>query len=137
MIWEILSAIFALSGLIIFAASIYKSQRNEFYSDTPWLLPFGVYVWGDGLVLGPFWLLVGGLSLVADVRLAQVYLFFVLCRSLYEVMYWLNHQAVKSVYEPPLFRGVKWIDGQQAAILYQLIHMSVVIGALYLIFHQI
>ena len=53
-----------------------------------------------------------------------------MARSFYEVFYWLNHQAVKSEYNPPFFRKIKWMKANDSAILYQPIHTCfVVLGA--------
>ena len=107
-----------------------KRAPDSFYSDTPWLLPFGIYVWGDALVLGPMWL---GLGIVffflSPVEIIRVLTGVYGVRSAYEVVYWINHQVANRSYLPPLFRQVKWIGPEEAAILYQLIHTVQIIAA--------
>lgn len=115
---------------LLWRYAIKKCKQGQFYSDTPSLWLFGIFVWGDGLVLLPFWfvLLLSWLltaifwqELSAGIILAG-YLIFVTVRSGYEVMYWLNHQAQNKTYQPPLFRHISWLGAHEAAILYQLMN---------------
>jgi len=143
--------ILLLISISSFIFALKKSKNNQFYSDTHLLAPLGIYVWGDGLVLAPFWMIVSLLALlqslfikyadsssnISAISPLQAFKFFVLfhtVRSAYEVIYWLNHQSVKDDYDPPLFRNIKCLRPQESAILYQLIHMGViVIGVSFLI----
>jgi hypothetical protein len=119
-----------LLGLVITFLAVQKSKTDQFYSDTFWLIPLGVFVWGDGLILGPFWLISGLLFLkMSTLWILRYLLVFVAIRSSYEVVYWLNQQAANSKYQPPLFRNVSWLSAQQTAILYQLINTLALFGA--------
>lgn len=124
-----------VSGSLITFFSYLRSKSNQFYSDTFLLLPFGVFVWGDGLILGPFWVLSGFFlhALSGYGKFQYVMIFFAL-RFFYEVIYWIVHQAASKSYRPPLFRNVTWLDAQQAAILYQLLNMIGVFVCLYAVF---
>lgn len=118
-------------GLTIFVVSYRKSRTDQFYSNTLLLTPLGIYVWGDGLVLGPFWLLVGlGSIWLETTQITTLLLVFYLVRSSYEVIYWLNHQAVKDPYKPPIVRYLAYLQNHEAAIIYQLFHTCIVIVCL-------
>jgi hypothetical protein len=121
-----------LSALITFLAI--QKGRHHFYSDTPWLAPLGIFVWGDALILGPFWLVSSLLFFEFSLLMIwRYFLIFVCFRSAYEVIYWINHQVVKKEYCPPLFRRVSWLGSQEAAILYQLMNMCQVVIAVSLL----
>lgn len=138
----LLSLIGGVSGTLVFLLSLRFSRKNQFYSDTPWLWPWGVFVWGDGLVLGPFWIVLSGVwwalfrqDHILDpwIWVARSLLLFWIVRSGVEVVYWLNHQAAQKEYAPPFLRNVKWLNQDQAAILYQLTHTSILVVLLLLL----
>src|SRR5690554_5830021 len=111
--------------------AIHRSRSQQFYDDTPGLWPLGVFVWGDGLILGPFWCLSALLFLwLSSLNVVRYWLLFIVIRSAFEVIYWINHQVVTKEYEPPLFRRVSWLGCQESAILYQLLNTCQVILAL-------
>jgi hypothetical protein len=113
----------SLIGLGIAIFSWQKSKRQQFYSNTPGLIPLGVFVWGDGLVLGPFWFLSGiVMMMLSPLNCLRYYALFFMVRSMYEVVYWLNHQATRSDYTPPLPSYLSWLQPNEAAIVYQLIN---------------
>ncbi len=128
-------AAWTIFHLLILKIALNKVNKSGFYSDTPYLQWLGVFVWGDALILSPFWILSSILFFFMPIQMILRYiLVFFLLRSLFEVVYWLNHQAVKSEYRPPLFRRWQQIGTNEAAILYQLINMcqAVVLGSLLL-----
>lgn len=128
----ILLFLFLIINLIVFLRSINES-KIKFYSDTFFLAPLGIYVWGDALVLAPFWILSSLIFIfISQVFILKYLLIFYITRSFFEVIYWLNHQAVKSKFNPPLFRKFSWIKANESAILYQLIHTCVVIFGVFL-----
>lgn len=124
----LISILILIASLTITWTSFRQTKNNCFYSLTPWLFPFGIYVWGDGLVLGPFWILASLLFLTLSItQLIHFLLIFYLIRSIYEIIYWLNHQAAKSNYKPPMPKFLSFLDSGQSAILYQLVHTCIVI----------
>jgi hypothetical protein len=133
MIYYLLISLF---GFVIFLLSIHKSKNNQFYSDTFLLAPFGVYVWGDGIILGLFWILIGLFAYITNLEILWFYRFYLLfwaIRSGYEVVYWLNHQSVKSEYQPPILRNFKWLKTNETQILYQVANsclMTIAFGLL-------
>jgi hypothetical protein len=115
-------------SLIVFWLALKKSQKDQFLSDTFPLIWMGIFVWGDALVLAPFWFL----SSIAFIWLPWIsilrwWLVFGIVREVFEVVYWLNHQASKSTYRPPLVRNFKWLSAEQGAILFQLFAMCQVV----------
>lgn len=130
------SLAFFILNAAIFWWAIRRCQRNCFMSDTLPLMPLGIFVWGDALVLAPFWML----SSVAFWWLSWLgifrwFLLFYIIREVYEVVYWLNHQAVKNTYRPPFLRNTPWLNTEQASIIYQLLAMcQVVLAAAALLF---
>jgi hypothetical protein len=110
------------TGLLLTYLAWQKSQKDGFFTLTQYLAPLGIYVWGDALVLGPFWALSGLVfHFLTPVNILRYLFLFYALRSAYEVIYWLNHQAVKDQYRPPLLPPLKNLNPKEAAILYQLV----------------
>jgi hypothetical protein len=123
--WKLPFAVVLFSlSVIVFIHGIQQSKKGNFYTDTPFLFPLGIFVWGDAIVLGLFWavLALGSIAMSWMSILRVLFIFFAL-RSAFEVVYWLNQQAIHSEYMPPLFRRFHWLKAQDAAILYQLLNM--------------
>ncbi|PIY79998.1 MAG: hypothetical protein COY80_05210 [Candidatus Pacebacteria bacterium CG_4_10_14_0_8_um_filter_42_14] len=118
---------------VIFWLGFRYSKNEAFYSDTLFLTPLGIYVWGDALILAPFWFFISIVFLTSELDLSlllRFYILFLALRSAYEVIYWLLHQSTKSEYQPPIFRSVKWLKAQDIAILYQLFHTCIIVLSL-------
>ncbi|PIR62326.1 MAG: hypothetical protein COU65_03955 [Candidatus Pacebacteria bacterium CG10_big_fil_rev_8_21_14_0_10_42_12] len=130
---NILLLYIAALSLITFVLAYKFSKRGSFYSDTLFLTPLGIYVWGDALILAPFWFLVSTTFLISSAEMSlflRIYVLFLALRSAYEVIYWLLHQSTKSEYQPPVLRSVKWLKAQDIAILYQLFHTCIIVLSL-------
>jgi hypothetical protein len=113
---------------VVFILAQRKCRAGHFYGDTPVGFLLGIYVWGDALILAPFWCFSGLFFLFLPLLMILRYiLIFFALRAAYEVIFWLNHQAVKDGYCPPLFRQVRWIKTNDAAILYQLLNFCLVV----------
>lgn len=131
---QIMAVLLGLAALILWLIAWRKSKRGQFYADSLLLFPLGIYVWGDGLILAPFWLILSIFFFFLSLaKISQILLVFYLVRSAYEVVYWINHQVAQKNYHPPLFRAAKWLGSNEAAILYQLIHTCVVVICLSLL----
>lgn len=131
--------LFSIIGLLTFIVSVQKSKKNQFYSDTFLLAPLGVYVWGDGIILGLFWTLVGLFGYFTNLEMLWFYRFYLVfwaIRSGYEVVYWLNHQSTKSEYQPPILRNIKWLAANETHILYQVANSCIVTIALSLLLYS-
>jgi hypothetical protein len=47
--------LFAPFFIALFFMAVYLCKKGEFYRDAFVFAPFGIYVWGDALILAPFW----------------------------------------------------------------------------------
>lgn len=118
------------SGLLLVRA-LAKSKTAQFYSDTPYAWPLGIYVWGDALILAPFWgIMAGAFWFIGPLMTFRWLCLFYTVRSAYEVIYWLNHQFSGKKYQAPLLRRVSWISTDDSAVLYQLMNMCFMIAGL-------
>ena len=119
---------------LIFGLSLQNSRQNKFFGDTHLLAGLGIYVWGDGLVLAPFWIISAiTFFFLSWKNIATLVLLFFIFRSGFEIIYWLNHQSAKKDYLPPLFRRFKWINSEQSAILYQVMHTCLIVWGVFLL----
>jgi len=97
--WQkIFVIIFGLFNFIIFLKSLQEVKKGNVYGLTKFLFFVGIFVWGDAVVLAPFWIIVSLITLFLN----NWYLFLLFIsvywtvRSLGETIYWLNHQfAIK------------------------------------------
>lgn len=123
-----------LIAVIVTLWSWRQARQGHFYSDTPGLWLLGIFVWGDGIILGPFWVVSAvGLTWVPVIWVARYILVFYALRSAYEVIYWINHQVAHRDYVPPLFRRWPWLKANESAILYQLLNTCQVVLAVVLL----
>lgn len=103
----------ALTGIslivLFFSYDRVVIKRNPF-GLTRWLFPLGIFVWGDGLLISIFWLLLS----VAAFMLQDAWFWFCaislfwLVRSLGEVVYWLLQQFMRPDTNHP---GSLWGNG--------------------------
>lgn len=87
--------IFFLISIIVFAKSLYETkQKHNPFGVTPFLYPFGIFVWADGVIIGLFWSLVSAVSNFLQDQLLFIFIvsLFWLVRSIGETIYWLNQQ---------------------------------------------
>ncbi len=70
-----------------------KYKKNAF-GLTPFLWPFGIYVWGDAVVFGFFWFFASVVSIFLNDWLLFLLIVsvFWLVRSVGETIYWFNEQ---------------------------------------------
>ena len=117
----------ALLGAVVTFVALNRHSR-QFYSDTFLLSWLGIYVWGDALILGPFWMMTSLFWWWYQPHgWWSFYVIFLIGRSAYEVIYWLNHQAADKTHRPPLLRNWSKLGSQELAICYQLAHFCVVV----------
>jgi hypothetical protein len=128
-----------LSGFITVLA-LGQLKKNNPGGITPWLLPFGIFVWGDGLILGLFWFFVSLFVLWTNnwQLFFLIYLLFWMVRSSGEVLYWFMQQFSAVVKDPPETLWLsKLMPGESVWFGYQLIWQCVFvissIGFIYLV----
>ncbi len=112
-------------SLIAFIKGLDQSvKKNNSNGETPHLVWLGIFVWGDGIIIGPFWFI----SSLFAFFLKDWYLFLLLVsvfwvvRSLGETYYWLNQQFVKnnSNYYQKL-TGYRFFKNDTILFIYQII----------------
>jgi hypothetical protein len=82
-------------GFFTFLISFYQTKiKNNPFGLTPLLLPLGIFVWGDGIVFGLFWFLVGLYVYFFKQfdLLPLIFTVFWIIRSSGEVIYWFLQQ---------------------------------------------
>jgi hypothetical protein len=131
-IWQqILLYSYLLSSLVFFIKSLHETKnKKRVYGSTPYLFFLGAFVWGDMLVLGPFWITAAFFSLI----LKDWYLFLLIIslfwsvRSLGEIIYWLNEQfAGKNRNPPHTLKFHKLINNDAIWFVYQLFWQCVLV----------
>jgi len=91
-------------NFFIFIKSLVEcKKKNNAFGKTKLLFPLGMFVWGDVVVLGSFWVLASFVSLVFSDWLFfwLVYSVFWLVRAVGEVIYWFNQQFSPLKRNPP------------------------------------
>jgi len=78
-------------------------KKKNAFGETPLLYPFGMFVWGDTVVFGIFWILVTVVVLLLNdwVLFLLIVSIFWVVRSLGESIYWINQQFSKLNRNPP------------------------------------
>lgn len=102
-LWTPFITLHFLYAMLTFIAGYVKTIKNRNpYGHAFWFLPLGVFVWGDALVFGLFWMIAtAGIWLWGSWQvLAFIYSLFWLIRSLGEVQYWLLVQFSSVKREP-------------------------------------
>ena len=91
-------------SFFIFLYSLYqtKTKQNP-YGLTRFLLPLGIFVWGDGVIFGLFWFLVGLFvtSTQNTFLFSIIFTIFWIVRSAGEALYWFLQQFSKVERDPP------------------------------------
>ncbi len=122
---------FGLIALFFTIKGIYEvAKKNNPFGLTPWLLPYGIFVWGDAIILGAFWFLVSVFSFL----IGNWYLFllfisvFWFIRSLGETIYWLSEQfATKNRNPPETLFGYKLFKNDSIWFIYQTFHQCLTV----------
>ena len=130
MTWQSLLLLISISSFIFFIQSFYQSSKKKAFEETPWLLPWGIFVWGDGVVFGLFWFIISVLTFALnDWNLfLLIYSIFWLVRSLGEVLYWIHEQFAKNHRnEPKNLRGYSLVKNDSVYFLYQIVWQCVMV----------
>lgn len=92
--------------------------------------PLGIFVWGDALVVGSFWVVASGVLLWfgKSERLMLVGLVFWWVRALGEMVYWLNEQFARTHRNKPEdLPGHEWLPGEAVYFGYQVFWQMVLV----------
>jgi len=119
--------IIALIHLVIYFKALNKvKKQKKFYGNVHPLLvhSFGIFVWGDALVLAPFFIITSlGLIIINNTYLTiGVYASYMFLRQFGEVIYWFLQQfSQKKEYRPP-DKGWEYLKTDELHIIYQLLN---------------
>lgn len=136
---QLFLSIVSISGLAIFATSLYQSkyQKNP-YGLTRLLSPLGIFVWGDGILIGLFWFLAGVVSLLVpiDTIFYLIFIMFWIVRSAGEVLYWFLQQFSTVERDPPHTLPLSSVfPGQSIWFAHQVMWQCVLVGFLVALFY--
>jgi len=122
--WQtILVAGWGVGALLLWVLSLVQLKRNNPFGLVPWwTAPWGMFVWGDGIMIGIYWLILSmftGLSGNWAGFGLGVSVFWVI-RSLGEMIYWLLQQFSPVVRNAPeTLRGYRWLKNDSIWFVYQ------------------
>ena len=133
------STVLILVLIIIICFGLKHSKLGNTNRETPWLFFMGAFVWADAVVLGIFWLMAIGISLLFNDWLLfwLIYAVFWIVRSFGEINYWLNEQFASEHRNPPKkFWFYKFFPNESVWFVLQLYWQCVmvlsIIGSVYL-----
>ncbi len=133
MVW--LEAFFLFIWLKCIWVGVHSKQM---FKPTPALFPLGIYVYGDGIIVGAWWSLLTLLTLAIGSWdwWALGACCFWLIRAGGEVIYWLIEQfAATHRNNPRDLWGYRWVKDESIWFIYQLINQCFMIFALLGIFY--
>ncbi|MCS7092503.1 MAG: hypothetical protein NZM26_04075 [Patescibacteria group bacterium] len=120
--------------LLILIYSIFQSKKGNAFYPTKLLYPFGIFVWGDGIVISIFWLIV---SLFCLFQKDSLYFWLFVClfwaiRGIGETIYWLNEQFSERHRNPAAkMIGHKILKNESVYFLYQVFWQCVSVIAIF------
>jgi hypothetical protein len=125
---------FGFSGLMFFLYEVLRLRKKKsIYGLTTYLFFLGSFVWGDLIILGPFWFIASLISLLLN----NWYLFLLITsifwsiRSLGEIIYWLNEQfAPKNRNNPDTLRLYRFVKNDSVWFIYQLFWQCIFVFSL-------
>ncbi len=133
--WQkLIIVIWGVSSFILFVKGFKESKDNKnSYGITPYLLPWGVFVWGDAVVFGLFWTLVSFAVLFLKdwiLFLLIISVFWVI-RSLGETIYWFNQQYSNINRNPPeKFWFYKYFHNDSVWFIHQIAWQCITVASI-------
>jgi hypothetical protein len=134
-------SLYGIGALFSFVYGTYQTYlKKNPYGLTPALLPYGIFVWGDAVLIGGFWTIASLAALYSQ----SVFLFLVtqavywMVRSAGEVMYWFLQQFAETKRDAPdslfchnIFPGEAiWFAYQ---VYWQIVLVISVVGLIFLL----
>lgn len=118
-------------AFFIFLKGVKESiRKKQSFKLTPSLFPLGIFVWGDAIVIGPFWVIISLIAYFSNdwlLFLLTISVFW-LVRSLGETIYWLNQQFSLVNRNPPeKLIGYQLIKSNSIWFIYQIFWQCVTV----------
>jgi len=128
----IIVIVYAVISIIVFLRSLFESIKNNknSYGDTHFLYPLGIFVWGDGIIIGAFWIISSIISLLLNDFLLFLLIIAVFwaVRSYGEATYWFNQQFSPIIRNPAeKLIGYKYIKKDSIWFMYQVLWQCILI----------
>lgn len=132
MIW--FGIVLIIVMFMVFVHATEKVKFGEFDDYSWWLMSFGIYIWGQGILLAPFWILFGvacifwwtpGTALTA-------YIWFHVVRAIMEI--WLTQQKSYRGLADLIMPHVDKINPEQRLHLYGISQAIVAISGIILLY---
>ncbi len=123
-IWGALSLTLSIKGFN------QSKVKNNVYGLTPYLLPLGIFVWGDAVIFGIFWALSSLVALFLNdwILFLLIFCVFWTVRSLGETIYWFNQQFSPIKRNPPKnLPGYKYFKNDSIWFIYQIIMQCITV----------
>lgn len=133
---QVFVGMFGITSFAFFIKSFRETKnKKNVYGLTPHLFFFGAFVWGDMIVLGPFWIIVSLISIFLNnwyLLLLFISVFWII-RSFGEIIYWLNEQFAGKNRNPPFTLNFhKFINSEAIWFIYQVFWQCVFVFSLVL-----
>lgn len=116
-------SIFIVGQLLLWWRAYYHCQHGRSFSLTRWLSPLSMFVWGDVLLIAPFWAFAGLVSIVSN----DILIFFLIASTFYlvraigETIYWFLQQFSETKRDKPKdLVGYSVVKNESIYFLYQL-----------------
>ena len=133
--WQkIIVIIWGLFSLALSLKGFYESyDKKNVYGLTPYLSPWGIFVWGDAVIFGIFWTLVSVAVLILKdwILFLLIISVFWVVRSFGEAIYWLNQQFSTINRNPPeKLMFYKLFKNDSVWFIYQIFWQSITVVSL-------
>ncbi|MBP6989377.1 hypothetical protein KBB48_01215 [Candidatus Shapirobacteria bacterium] len=138
-IQQIVMLVFGLISLLVAIKGGYEiGRKNNPFGEPFVLFWLGIFVWGDALVLGSFWVLVSLICfLLRDWILFWLIIsVFWVVRSLGEILYWINQQFSPIIRNPPKnLLGFRFFKNDSIWFIYQIFWQCVLVVSIVTTIH--
>lgn len=133
--WQKLIAVmFAVFNFLIFLKSLNETvKKRNAYGLAGYLFFIGIFVWGDAIIISPFWVVASCFSIFLN----NWYLFllfisvFWTVRSLGETIYWFNQQfSTINRNQPEKLRGYCFFKNDSIWFIYQLVYQCLTVTSI-------
>lgn len=122
---ELISLLVMMKGFF----EVYKKD-NAFGGGSVLLFLLGVFVWGDAVIIGAFWILTTTICLLLNdwnLFLLVISLFWIV-RSVGEIAYWICQQFSPIMRNPPKnLMGYRWFKNDSIWFVYQVFWQCVLV----------